>query len=130
MPGTSDWLASGMAGSLVSASFSPAAMTAPRGASRTRMHPSSTVTAMFGSTSGRATRWSLIRRTADGDLADQAQNNTMANFKLVFDKKFLNTIVGRMDTDNAIFKQVIDDADFQAVLADFYLRKVYRRLRT
>jgi hypothetical protein len=67
---------------------------------------------------------------ADTDLADQAQNNTMANFKLVFDKKFLNTIVGRMDTNNVIFKQVIDDADFQAVLADFYLRKVYRRLRS
>jgi type I restriction enzyme R subunit len=65
---------------------------------------------------------------ADGELANQARNNTMENFKLAFDKKFLSTIVERMDENDAIFKRVIDDADFQAVLADFYLRKVYERL--
>ena len=42
---------------------------------------------------------------------------------------FLNTIVTRMDENDAIYKQILDDADFKAVLADFYLRKLYKRLR-
>jgi hypothetical protein len=35
-----------------------------------------------------------------------------------------------MDDNEAIFEQVLDDDDFRQVLADFYLRKVYARLRT
>jgi len=66
---------------------------------------------------------------ADPDLAAQAANNTLDNFKLVFDPKFLNTIVTRMDSNEAIFKKILDDDDFRAVLADFYLRKLYERLR-
>jgi hypothetical protein len=56
---------------------------------------------------------------ADGELADQAQNNTIDNFRLVFDKKFLQTI----------FKKILDDEDFRAALGEFYLRKVYDRLQ-
>jgi type I restriction enzyme R subunit len=67
--------------------------------------------------------------TADPELAEQARNNTLENFRLVFDPKFLNTIVTRMDANEAIFKQVLDDHDFREVLSDFYLRKVYARIR-
>jgi len=67
---------------------------------------------------------------ADKDLVDQAQNNTMENFRLVFNPKFINTIVTRMDANEAIFKQILDDSEFQDVLADFYVRKVYSRLRS
>lgn len=66
---------------------------------------------------------------ADPELAAQANNNTLHNFKLVFDPKFLNTIVTRMDSNEAIFKKILDDDDFRAVLSDFYLRKLYGRLR-
>jgi len=66
---------------------------------------------------------------ADADLVNQARNNTLENFRLVFNPKFINTIVTRMDANEAIFKQILDDAEFQAVLADFYVRKVYARLR-
>jgi type I restriction enzyme R subunit len=66
---------------------------------------------------------------ADTELVDQARSNTLENFRLVFDPKFMDTIVGRMDSNQAIFKQILDDADFKQVLADFYLRKVYHRLR-
>jgi type I restriction enzyme R subunit len=66
---------------------------------------------------------------ADPDLVNQARNNTLENFRLVFNPKFINTIVTRMDANEAIFKQILDDAEFQAVLADFYVRKVYARLR-
>jgi type I restriction enzyme R subunit len=67
--------------------------------------------------------------TADPDLAAQAKENTLENFRLVFDPKFLNTIVTRMDANDAIFKQILDDADFRDVLSDYYLRKVYTRIR-
>jgi type I restriction enzyme R subunit len=66
---------------------------------------------------------------SDPDLAAQARENTIENFRLMFDRKFMNTIVTRMDDNEAIFKQVLDDDDFRRVLADFYLRKVYGRLR-
>jgi type I restriction enzyme R subunit len=67
---------------------------------------------------------------ADEELAAQARNNTMDNFKLVFRPKFLTTVVTRMDANEAIFKQILDDEEFRGVLSDFYLRKVYQRLRS
>jgi type I restriction enzyme R subunit len=65
----------------------------------------------------------------DEELGAQARNNTIDNFRLVFDPKFMATIVTRMDSNEAIFKQILDDADFRDVLAEFYLRKMYDRLR-
>ena len=47
----------------------------------------------------------------------------------MFDPKFLDTVVTRMDANEAIFKKILDDEDFRELLADFYLNKVYRRLR-
>jgi type I restriction enzyme R subunit len=67
---------------------------------------------------------------ADSELVNQAQNNTMENFRLVFNPKFINTIVTRMDANEAIFKQILDDGEFQQMLSDFYVRKMYARLRT
>jgi type I restriction enzyme, R subunit len=67
---------------------------------------------------------------ADSELVNQAQNNTMENFRLVFNPKFINTIVTRMDDNEAIFKQILDDGEFQQMLSDFYVRKVYARLRS
>jgi type I restriction enzyme, R subunit len=66
---------------------------------------------------------------ADGELSDQAQNNTLDNFRLVFDRKFLQTIVTRVDANDEIYKKILDDEDFRATLGEFYLRKVYERLR-
>ena len=66
----------------------------------------------------------------DKDLVNQAQNNTMENFRLVFNPKFINTIVTRMDANEEIFKKIIDDAEFQEKMADFFVRKVYSRLRS
>jgi len=60
----------------------------------------------------------------DPELASQARNNTLANFKLVFDPKFLRTVVTRMDTNEAIFKRILDDAEFSELVRDYYLRKV------
>lgn len=66
---------------------------------------------------------------ADDELSDQAQNNTIDNFKLVFDRKFLQTIITRVDANDEIYKKILDDEDFRATIGEFYLRKVYERLR-
>jgi type I restriction enzyme R subunit len=66
---------------------------------------------------------------ADGELSDQAQNNSIDNFKLVFDRKFLQTVITRVDANDEIYKRILDDEDFRATLGEFYLRKVYKRLR-
>jgi type I restriction enzyme R subunit len=65
----------------------------------------------------------------DEELSDQAKNNSIDNFKLVFDRRFLQTIVTRMDTNDEIYKKILDDEDFQAAIMEFYLRRVYERLR-
>ncbi len=66
---------------------------------------------------------------ADPELTDQARNNSLDNFRLVFDRKFLQTIVTRVDANEEIYKKILDDEDFKAAISEFYLRKVYERLR-
>ena len=66
---------------------------------------------------------------ADGELSDQAQNNSIENFKLVFDRKFLQTIVTRMDANSEIFKRILDDDEFRELLGDYYVKKGVSRHR-
>jgi hypothetical protein len=48
----------------------------------------------------------------------------------VFDRKFLQTIITRVDANGEIFKRILDDEDFRTTLGEFYLRKVYDRLQS
>jgi type I restriction enzyme R subunit len=66
---------------------------------------------------------------ADPDVLAQARNNNLDNFRLVFDRMFLNTVVGRMDENEAIFKRILDDEEFRETLVDLYATRVYRRAR-
>src|SRR5258708_4441249 len=66
---------------------------------------------------------------ANPEIAAQARNNTLDNFRLVFDRTFLRTVVGRMDENEAIFKRILDDPEFQTALMDLYATRVYRRTR-
>jgi type I restriction enzyme, R subunit len=66
---------------------------------------------------------------ADPELSDQARSNTIENFRLVFDRKFLQTIITRVDANDEIYKKILDDEDFRATVGEFYVRKVYERLR-
>jgi type I restriction enzyme R subunit len=66
---------------------------------------------------------------ADPEVSAQAQNNTIENFRLVFDRMFMGTVVDRMDANEAIFKKILDDEDFRQVLMDWYAAKVYKRAR-
>ena len=65
----------------------------------------------------------------DPAVAAQARENTLDNFRLVFDRMFLNTVVGRMDENEAIFKRILDDDEFRQTLMDLYAARVYRRAR-
>jgi type I restriction enzyme R subunit len=66
---------------------------------------------------------------ADPEVRAQAQSNTPENFRLVFDNRFMNTVVSRMDENEAIFKRILDDEEFRRVLMDLYAKRVYERAR-
>ena len=62
-------------------------------------------------------------------LAAQARTNDLSNFRLVFDKVFMNTIVKRMDSNEEIFKKILDDDEFKALLFDFYAARLFEQFR-
>ena len=66
---------------------------------------------------------------ANPDMADRARNNSLENFRLAFNHSFLGDVVERMAGNEAIFKRVLDDDDFQTLLRSFYAARVYERLR-
>jgi type I restriction enzyme R subunit len=66
---------------------------------------------------------------ADETLAARARTNTFENFRLVFDRTFIDTVVKRMDQNADIFKRILDDADFQQTVLDYYAERLYERLR-
>lgn len=66
---------------------------------------------------------------ADPDLTAQARNNSEENFRLVFDRSFVDTVAQRVLDNEDIAKRFFDDEDFKQVLLDWYADKVYRRAR-
>jgi type I restriction enzyme R subunit len=66
---------------------------------------------------------------SDPEVTDQARNNTIDNFKLVFDRNFLKTVISRMDDNEALFKRILDDTEFQEAIKDYYGRKIYHEAR-
>jgi type I restriction enzyme, R subunit len=66
---------------------------------------------------------------ADDDVVARARNNTLDNFRLVFDREFLKTLIGRMQGIEAIVSRILDDEDFGDALMDLYARLVYQRAR-
>ena len=62
-------------------------------------------------------------------LVEQAQSNTMDNFKYGFEEVFLNTLIGRMDQNQELFTKMMDDDEFAGVVKRLLLEKVYTRLR-
>jgi type I restriction enzyme R subunit len=66
---------------------------------------------------------------ADETLAARARTNTFENFRLVFDRTFIDTVVRRMDQNADIFKRILDEPDFQRTVLDHYAERLYERLR-
>ena len=67
---------------------------------------------------------------ADDSLAARARNNDFQNFRLVFDKTFLDTVIRRMDDNEDIFKRILDEPTFRKTVLDHYAEKLYGRLRS
>jgi type I restriction enzyme R subunit len=65
----------------------------------------------------------------DPEVAAQARNNEFENFRLVFDRMFMGTVVGRMDDNEDIFRRILDDEGFRDFLMNLYAARVYRKLR-
>jgi type I restriction enzyme R subunit len=66
---------------------------------------------------------------ADDDVVSRARNNTLDNFRLVFDREFMRKIVSRMDVNEAIYKRILDDEELRQTLMELYATRVYRRAR-
>jgi type I restriction enzyme, R subunit len=66
---------------------------------------------------------------ADEALAAQARANDLENFRLVFDREFIDTVVKRMDSNEEIFKRILDDEDFRRTMLEYYAVRLYERLR-
>jgi type I restriction enzyme R subunit len=65
---------------------------------------------------------------ADSEVAAQARANSLENFRLVFDQRFLPTIMARVDENEAIFRRILDDEEFRKALLDLYATRIYRQL--
>jgi len=64
----------------------------------------------------------------DENLGLQAKTNTIDNFKYGFDDVFIAKLVDRMDQNQDIFNKIMDDKAFGAVVKDYLLKRVYKRL--
>lgn len=64
----------------------------------------------------------------DENLAKQARNNPIGNFKYGFDEVFLKKLIDRMDANQDIFARIMDDEEFGSLVRDWMLRKVYQRI--
>ena len=62
------------------------------------------------------------------ELREQAQANEIENFRFGFDQKFEAAVVDRQSANEALFKKLMDDPEFNAAVRDLLLKKVYERL--
>jgi type I restriction enzyme R subunit len=67
---------------------------------------------------------------ADETLVAQARANPIENFRLVFNEKFLDSIVTRMDDNEDLFREILDNETFKTAVMDHYLRRVFDGARS
>jgi type I restriction enzyme R subunit len=65
----------------------------------------------------------------DEELSEQARNNSMDNFKFVFDEKFLGKLIDRMELNQDMFARIMDDEKFQSAVKSHLLKSVYDKIR-
>lgn len=65
---------------------------------------------------------------ADERLTEQAKSNSMENFKFGFEEAFMGKIIARMEQNEDIFSKMMDDKDFGAIVKNYMIQKVYKRL--
>ena len=57
----------------------------------------------------------------------QARNNDFDNFRLVFERLFVATIIDRMDANDEIFQKILGDDTFKELLLEWYARQVFNK---
>ncbi len=65
---------------------------------------------------------------ADTKLQQQAQSNSKENFKFGFEEIFLKKLIERMEQNEEIFKRIMDDNAFAAIIKEHMLNTVYQRI--
>ncbi|WP_149244270.1 type I restriction endonuclease subunit R [Dyadobacter sp. 32] len=65
----------------------------------------------------------------DAKLGQQAQNNTMANFKYGFEDVFMDKLISRMEQNQELFSKMMDDQEFGGLVKGYMLKRVYNGLR-
>jgi len=65
---------------------------------------------------------------ADKKLTQQAQNNTIENFRFGFEDVFMDKLIGRMEQNQDIFSKMMDDQEFGGLVKAYMLKKVYNKL--
>jgi hypothetical protein len=66
----------------------------------------------------------------DGKLQKQAVNNDIDNFKFGFDDVLLDKFVDRMEQNEEFFQKFIKNGDFNKLIGDYLLKRVYKKLST
>jgi type I restriction enzyme R subunit len=64
----------------------------------------------------------------DPEIVAIAKANDFENFRLVFERMFLATILKRVDDNEEIFKRILDDKAFQALIKEWYAKRVFDAL--
>lgn len=64
----------------------------------------------------------------DETLQSQARVNKMENFKLAFDDKFIDKLVGRMDQNQGIFEKIVENEQFGDLVKELMMKKIYKQL--
>lgn len=61
-------------------------------------------------------------------LASQAKSNTKDNFKFGFNEVALDMFISRMDQNQEIFTRMMDDKEFNGLVMNYLMERVYKRL--
>lgn len=64
----------------------------------------------------------------DEGLVQKAKTNTLDDFRLAFEKVFINKVIDRMDQNQAFFTKILDDEQFKNALMDLMLVDTYEKL--
>lgn len=64
---------------------------------------------------------------ADDKLMEQAQSNTLDNFKFGFEEALMDKLIGRMEQNQDIFSKMMDDKEFGSIVRNYMIKKVYKR---
>lgn len=64
----------------------------------------------------------------DEDLVQKARTNTIDDFRLAFEKVFINKVIDRMDQNQTFFTRILDDEQFKNALMEYILVETYEKL--